>query len=570
MKKECLNKNNFCAVCGLFTTKNKSRSITISFKNAFQKYFKKRLRQFWFVPQIVCFYCYQGIMKAKNENSTFKYIKPVKWIYRRLHKANTCYFCQTKPFTLRIKYESRESISYYVSTKVIPAVKKNDCHKNSVSSSNDEEPQHNYDNVPIYNPESERHLISKMDFEDLIRDLNLSNRSTEILGSRLLQWNLVSDDFRVCDLRNRQKASDFKGCFNVDVETSLTYASDIHKIFEILNHKYDPSEWRLFIDASCKSLKAVLLNNGNNYPSIPIVYGTNVKESYDNIKKILELISYQNHKWKLCADLKIVGLVMGLKGGFPKHQCFLCMWEGRRRDLHYVGHKWENRTHFHIGAGSVVQYPLIEPQKIILPPLHIKLGLIKNFIKALNPQGAAMNFLKLTFPRLSNSKIENGKIILFFYITNSIYICTSLSFLGTLDGTHIKKLLNCEEFSNLLSKQEQNAWTSFKAVVDNFLGNNKADNYKDIVENLLINFKKMKVNQSLKIHFLENHLGFFPSNLGDVSDEHGERFHQDISVMESRFKGKDSCHMLEQYMWTICRHNNEGLNRKRNNSLYIT
>ena len=31
---------------------------------------------------------------------------------------------------------------------------------------------------------------------------------------------------------------------------------------------------------------------------------------------------------------------------------------------------------------------------------------------------------------------------------------------------------------------------------------------------------------SLKIHFLHSHLDFFPENLGDVSDEHGERFHQ--------------------------------------------
>jgi hypothetical protein len=37
----------------------------------------------------------------------------------------------------------------------------------------------------------------------------------------------------------------------------------------------------------------------------------------------------------------------------------------------------------------------------------------------------------------------------------------------------------------------------------------------------------MGCNMSLKIHFLESHLDFFPENLGEVSDEHGERFHQD-------------------------------------------
>jgi len=33
---------------------------------------------------------------------------------------------------------------------------------------------------------------------------------------------------------------------------------------------------------------------------------------------------------------------------------------------------------------------------------------------------------------------------------------------------------------------------------------------------------------SLKIHFLKSHLDFFPENLGEVRDEHGERFRQDI------------------------------------------
>jgi hypothetical protein len=35
---------------------------------------------------------------------------------------------------------------------------------------------------------------------------------------------------------------------------------------------------------------------------------------------------------------------------------------------------------------------------------------------------------------------------------------------------------------------------------------------------------------SLKVHFLHSHLDFFPQNLGAVSDEQGERFHQNISV----------------------------------------
>ncbi|XP_057336467.1 pancreatic lipase-related protein 2-like [Microplitis mediator] len=38
---------------------------------------------------------------------------------------------------------------------------------------------------------------------------------------------------------------------------------------------------------------------------------------------------------------------------------------------------------------------------------------------------------------------------------------------------------------------------------------------------------------NLKLHFLDSHIDHFPENLGDYSEEQGERFHQDISEMET-------------------------------------
>ena len=58
---------------------------------------------------------------------------------------------------------------------------------------------------------------------------------------------------------------------------------------------------------------------------------------------------------------------------------------------------------------------------------------------------------------------------------------------------------------------------------------------------------------SLKIHFLESHLDFFPENLGEVSDEHDERFHQDISAKEKRYQGKWTSSMLADYCWALKR-----------------
>ena len=50
------------------------------------------------------------------------------------------------------------------------------------------------------------------------------------------------------------------------------------------------------------------------------------------------------------------------------------------------------------------------------------------------------------------------------------------------------------------------------------------------------------------MHSLDSHLDIFPVNLGAVSDEKGERFHQDIQVMEDRYQGRRDCHMMADYV----------------------
>jgi hypothetical protein len=86
-----------------------------------------------------------------------------------------------------------------------------------------------------------------------------------------------------------------------------------------------------------------------------------------------------------------------------------------------------------------------------------------------------------------------------------------------------------------------------------FLGNHKAENYHEIVSDLLTAYKPTGCNMFLKVHFLGSHLDFFPGNLGAVSDEHGERFHQDIYNMEKRYQGKWSLSMLADYCWSLKR-----------------
>jgi len=50
-------------------------------------------------------------------------------------------------------------------------------------------------------------------------------------------------------------------------------------------------------------------------------------------------------------------------------------------------------------------------------------------------------------------------------------------------------------------------------------------NYEERVNNHSQSYQKLGCNMSLKIHFLQSHLDFFPENCSAVSDEHGEGFH---------------------------------------------
>jgi hypothetical protein len=95
------------------------------------------------------------------------------------------------------------------------------------------------------------------------------------------------------------------------------------------------------------------------------------------------------------------------------------------------------------------------------------------------------------------------------------------------------------QFDEDLNETWRNAWLSFKRICKDFLGNHKAANYQDIVQDLLTSYKAMGCNMSLKIHFLESHLDFFSENLGEVSDEHCERFHQDIMASNRGTKQVD-------------------------------
>ena len=89
--------------------------------------------------------------------------------------------------------------------------------------------------------------------------------------------------------------------------------------------------------------------------------------------------------------------------------------------------------------------------------------------------------------------------------------------------------------------------------MNNFLGNKKSSEYVLIVQELMQSFKALGARISLKMHFLRSHLGSFPDNHGDYSEEQSGRFHHDIRTMKERYQGRWDINMLANYCWFLKR-----------------
>jgi hypothetical protein len=130
---------------------------------------------------------------------------------------------------------------------------------------------------------------------------------------------------------------------------------------------------------------------------------------------------------------------MGLQMGYMKYCCFLYVWDSQTKTLHYLKRVWPQRKSLKVGEKNVQHPALAEWHKILLPPLHIKLGLMKNFIKPMDQTGLAFKYLAEKFPPLSDVKIKEGVFV----------------------GSQICKLLRDDMFNNLLHGDEKKLGTHF-------------------------------------------------------------------------------------------------------------
>jgi hypothetical protein len=112
------------------------------------------------------------------------------------------------------------------------------------------------------------------------------------------------------------------------VKDSLVFCNNVPGLVKQMGKEYDPTEWRLFIDSSNRSLKGVLFHNGNELASLPVAHSVQMKETYENMKILLDELGYDEHQWLMCADLKVIALVLGLQVDTQNiHVFYVCTWD---------------------------------------------------------------------------------------------------------------------------------------------------------------------------------------------------------------------------------------------------
>ena len=205
-------------------------------------------------------------------------------------------------------------------------------------------------------------------------------------------------------------------------------------------------------------------------------------------RKFMKAWSYRCERLSMTNLIGSYVVLLGMQLGYTKYCCFLREWDSRDKKNHYVTKLWPKWTSLTSGEKNVFNPPLVPPEKILLPPLHINRGLMKNIVKCIDKTGRGFEYLRNKFPNVSDAKIKEGIFI----------------------GTQIREIMQDKQFDEDLNETERNAWLSFKRIWRDFLGNHKAVNYQDLLQDLLTSYKAMGCNMSRKIPFLESHLDFFP------------------------------------------------------------
>lgn len=120
----CENKNSFCFVCALWTPRSHAHNITKQTIGSFEFVYRlPYIPERWYVPEVICEYCYRALLAAKAnkpDKHPMKFVLPAMWMDVWNHDREGCYFCLTMPKTGGFNFRTREQLQHAVVDSVVP------------------------------------------------------------------------------------------------------------------------------------------------------------------------------------------------------------------------------------------------------------------------------------------------------------------------------------------------------------------------------------------------------------------------------------------------------------------
>lgn len=194
---------------------------------------------------------------------------------------------------------------------------------------------------------------------------------------------------------------------------SLCFCTDIDRWFLPLVCQHDPQQLSLFIGASLLSQTAFLLHHGKFPP-------------YDNIPLLFTHIEYKNYNWNICSGTAIWNATRIYKVQLLHLWIFIF---SRAKAYHYIKENsyWLLLKVLGCKAQHCNKQAFVDTSKIFLLPLYIKIGLIGNFVKALNKEDEGFQYFRTIFPKITNETDQCWPNIVGLWNDISCWVQTKLS-----------------------------------------------------------------------------------------------------------------------------------------------
>ena len=194
--------------------------------------------------------------------------------------------------------------------------------------------------------------------------------------------------------------------------------------------------------------------------------------------------------------------------------CYLLSeWHSRAKKSNYKKRDWPSWQSLEVGTKNAQHLLQVESSNILLPSVHIRLGLTKNFFKV---TGSAFRYFSEKFPGISAAKTK-----------------------GVFFGQQMCKLLRHKHLDQILVCNEKRIWIDFWLLAAYFLGSNKADNHKELVEIILLSFLKLFIITRM---FVQKSLGHWMKSMAIVFIM--------VSQQWITHQGKLSSLMMVDHCWT--------------------